>query len=385
MWGGSIVILDKIQFLLSLQILGFCIFGGITLLLRARGNRGKLLLGWSMLLWAIMAAVRVSVNLYLEDSKEVFHPDVLIIGCIVVISLGCYVIEKLRPGYLNFRRFLVFTCPIWILSLSFLAYRLSGGEIHRYYSIGEVFKDFNVDVAIRLLILFFTVLYMVVPVYLVLRYSGEYTLYLRENVSDPEDYDLGWLRKTMMVLSSMYIFYLVLLFTDMVLLYVIAKVFLLLLWYYFFYNALFLKAIPLEHSFKECWDLPDMSEDADDDQGSEEQRGIMLQRYAEDVQAWFEREKPYLREDLRLTDLQRVFPMSRSYLSLLFNKELGYSFSDYVNHFRVEESKRLLEAEPLASIQEIAERSGFHSISTFRRAFIKQTGVIPSEYRKENN
>ena len=26
--------LDKIQFLLSLQILGFCVFGGITLLLR---------------------------------------------------------------------------------------------------------------------------------------------------------------------------------------------------------------------------------------------------------------------------------------------------------------------------------------------------------------
>ena len=97
------------------------------------------------------------------------------------------------------------------------------------------------------------------------------------------------------------------------------------------------------------------------------------------------REKPYLREDLRLTDLQRIFPMSRSYLSQLFNKELGYSFSDYVNHFRVEESKRLLEAEPLASIQEIAERSGFHSISTFRRAFIKQTGVIPSEYRRDGN
>lgn len=33
--------LDKIQFLLSLQILGFCVFGGITLLLRARENRAK--------------------------------------------------------------------------------------------------------------------------------------------------------------------------------------------------------------------------------------------------------------------------------------------------------------------------------------------------------
>ena len=81
--------LDKIQFLLSLQILGFCVFGGITLLLRARENRAKQILGWSMLLWAFLAAVRVSVNLYLEDSKEIFHPDVLIMGmyCGSYISL----------------------------------------------------------------------------------------------------------------------------------------------------------------------------------------------------------------------------------------------------------------------------------------------------------
>ena len=341
--------LDKIQFLLSLQILGFCVFGGITLLLRARENRAKQILGWSMLLWAFLAAVRVSVNLYLEDSKEIFHPDVLIMRCIVVATLACYVIEVLRPCYMTVRRFFIFTSPIWVLGISFLIYRL------------------------------------IVPIYLILRYSEGFKVYLRENVSDPEDYDLDWLKKTMLILSSMYIFYLVLLFTDRVSLYVIDKTFLLVLWYYFFYKALFLKVIHLDHTFESGWGLPDLEEDTDDDQGSEEQKGIIRQRYVEEVQAWFEREKPYLREDLRLTDLQRIFPMSRSYLSQLFNKELGCSFSDYVNHFRVEESKRLLEAEPLASIQAIAERSGFHSISTFRRAFIKQTGVIPSEYRRDGN
>ena len=103
--------------------------------------------------------------------------------------------------------------------------------------------------------------------------------------------------------------------------------------------------------------------------------------YKRQVNAWFEREKPYLREDLRLTDLQRIFPISRSYLSQLFNRELGQSFSDYVNQFRIEESKRLMDTEPNVSIQEIAERSGFHSISTFRRAFQKCTGTIPSEYK----
>ena len=59
--------LDKIQFLLSLQIIGFCIFGGATLLLRAGDNRAKRILGGGMFLWAFLAAIRLSVNLsYLQ-------------------------------------------------------------------------------------------------------------------------------------------------------------------------------------------------------------------------------------------------------------------------------------------------------------------------------
>lgn len=72
-----------------------------------------------MLLWAFLAAVRVSVNLYLEDTKEIFHPDVLIMGCIVVATLACYVIEVLRPCYMTVRRFFIFTSPIWVLGISF--------------------------------------------------------------------------------------------------------------------------------------------------------------------------------------------------------------------------------------------------------------------------
>ena len=122
--------------------------------------------------------------------------------------------------------------------------------------------------------------------------------------------------------------------------YAIDKTVLLFVWYYFFYKALFLKVVVLEHSFESGWDLPyQEEEDGDDD----DEHRVLSKRYAEEVNAWFEREKPYLREDLRLTDLQRIFPISRSYLSQLFNRELGQSFSDYVNQFRIEESKRLMD------------------------------------------
>lgn len=373
--------LDKIQFLLSMQIIGLCVLGGIMMLLRSFGNRARLILAWSMIMWALMAVIRISVNSYVDEVKEAFHPDVLIASCFVTACLASYVIEKLRPGFLTFRRFAVFLSPVVIGGLSYLTYRLSGGEIHIFYSIKDVFTYFNIDVFLRLLVLALTLFYMILPIYLVVKYADEYTAYLSENVSDPENYDLRWLKRTMLVLSILYFLYAVLLLTDRTILYVVIKAIMLIVWFYFFYKALFLKNIRIEHTFRNGWDLPS-NDDEEEDDDDEEQRGALFKRYAEEVNTWFEREKPYLNDDLRLTDLQRVFPISRSYLSQLFNKELGMSFSDYVNQFRIEESKRLMDAEPLASIQEIAERSGFHSISTFRRAFTKHTGIIPSEYKR---
>lgn len=373
--------LDKIQFLLSMQIIGLCVLGGIMMLLRSFGNRARLILAWSMIMWALMAVIRISVNSYVDEVKEAFHPDVLIASCFVTACLASYVIEKLRPGFLTFRRFAVFLSPVVIGGLSYLTYRLSGGEIHIFYSIKDVFTYFNMDVFLRLLVLALTLFYMILPIYLVVKYADEYTAYLSENVSDPENYDLRWLKRTMLVLSILYFLYAVLLLTDRTILYVVIKAIMLIVWFYFFYKALFLKNIRIEHTFRNGWDLPS-NDDEEEDDDDEEQRGALFKRYAEEENTWFEREKPYLNDDLRLTDLQRVFPISRSYLSQLFNKELGMSFSDYVNQFRIEESKRLMDAEPLASIQEIAERSGFHSISTFRRAFTKHTGIIPSEYKR---
>lgn len=308
--------LDKIQFLLSMQIIGLCVLGGIMMLLRSFGNRARLILAWSMIMWALMAVIRISVNSYVDEVKEAFHPDVLIASCFVTACLASYVIEKLRPGFLTFRRFAVFLSPVVIGGLSYLTYRLSGGEIHIFYSIKDVFTYFNMDVFLRLLVLALTLFYMILPIYLVVKYADEYTAYLSENVSDPENYDLRWLKRTMLVLSILYFLYAVLLLTDRTILYVVIKAIMLIVWFYFFYKALFLKNIRIEHTFRNGWDLPS-NDDEEEDDDDEEQRGALFKRYAEEVNTWFEREKPYLNDDLRLTDLHvcslSVVPISHNY------------------------------------------------------------------------
>lgn len=70
--------LDKIQFLLSMQIIGLCVLGGIMMLLRSFGNRARLILAWSMIMWALMAVIRISVILMWMKQRKRSIPTFLL-------------------------------------------------------------------------------------------------------------------------------------------------------------------------------------------------------------------------------------------------------------------------------------------------------------------
>ena len=96
----------------------------------------------------------------------------------------------------------------------------------------------------------------------------------------------------------------------------------------------------------------------------------------------FEQEKLFLNPDLVLTDVARMIGTNRSYLSKYFNEQRNMSFHDYVNNLRLEHVESLINSKPEFTIEEIALTSGFNSISTFRRAFVKKYGATPSQYRQ---
>jgi two-component system response regulator YesN len=74
--------------------------------------------------------------------------------------------------------------------------------------------------------------------------------------------------------------------------------------------------------------------------------------------------------------------LSSSYFSLIFKKETGETFVEYVTGIRLEKARELLRTTTLKAY-EIAERVGFNNIHYFSMVFKKVVGVAPSEYRKQ--
>ncbi len=87
-------------------------------------------------------------------------------------------------------------------------------------------------------------------------------------------------------------------------------------------------------------------------------------------------------ENLSLSLLEEKLHLNKYYISHLFSEKLDIRFNDYVNSLRVTEAKRYLRNTDL-SVTEISEIVGFNTLRTFNRAFMKQIGVSPSEFRKK--
>lgn len=84
---------------------------------------------------------------------------------------------------------------------------------------------------------------------------------------------------------------------------------------------------------------------------------------------------------ISLEQLGEELHLSRTHLSHLFNDKLGVSFKDHIHSLRIAEACRLL-LNTSEEVVQISEAVGYSSPRTFNRAFFKQTGVSPTEYRK---
>lgn len=83
--------------------------------------------------------------------------------------------------------------------------------------------------------------------------------------------------------------------------------------------------------------------------------------------------------NLNLSSMAEDLQKNSRYLSRVFKEEKQMSILDYINNFRIMKAKELMQTREY-TMEEIAKQVGYGNIRTFRRAFVKVTGELPSEY-----
>lgn len=93
-------------------------------------------------------------------------------------------------------------------------------------------------------------------------------------------------------------------------------------------------------------------------------------------------EKVFKNPDLRITDVCQMIGTNRTYLSNIVNSTMNTNFCDLVNKHRVTYAMELIKETNATPLTQVSEQSGFSSLPSFYRAFKKETGVSPGEWRR---
>ena len=88
-----------------------------------------------------------------------------------------------------------------------------------------------------------------------------------------------------------------------------------------------------------------------------------------------------INKKMSISEISGFVHVSQSYLSTVFKKVIGMTIVDYINKYRLDQSKHLL-MESDYNITQIADMLGFASIHYFSRQFKSHFGLSPSEYIK---
>ncbi|MEM8846703.1 MAG: helix-turn-helix domain-containing protein [Bacteroidota bacterium] len=102
------------------------------------------------------------------------------------------------------------------------------------------------------------------------------------------------------------------------------------------------------------------------------------------IEGLIESEKLYLNQNLTIKNVADRLVINSKYISQVLNHYKNMSFIEFVNQHRVEEAKKLINspASKSLTLEAIGNSAGFHSKSSFIKAFKKFVGKTPGQYLK---
>ncbi|XLS27423.1 tetratricopeptide repeat protein [Flavobacteriaceae bacterium M23B6Z8] len=109
------------------------------------------------------------------------------------------------------------------------------------------------------------------------------------------------------------------------------------------------------------------------------------ERMKEQIRSFMMEKKPFLDFEINQSDLAQQLDISSHHLSEVLNVCFGQNFYSFINVYRVNQAKELLQNPEYDhyKMEAIGYEAGFKSKASFNRAFKSQIGVTPSEYRNQ--
>ncbi len=111
------------------------------------------------------------------------------------------------------------------------------------------------------------------------------------------------------------------------------------------------------------------------------QTNLLPENYGEDkvVLAMLQYIREHYREKLTMQDVTAELNYSETFLNKRFKKQMGTTFNEYLNRFRIQKAMELLKAGEL-SISDVSWECGIRDYKYFNVVFRKYVGCSPKEY-----
>ena len=327
----------------------------IDLYSKRRENPILASLFWLVTAMAILLSISLCFMLEELKSSEYFRTLKVLINVCFVPLAGGFLLKVLIPGWVSLRKEILLSIPT--VSCFIL------------YAIIE--NGLMVTISLN-----YTTVLLIAMIILIVYLSFRYDRYLKNNFSNIDNMSVRWVRMVVYLCAVWYLIWRFMIQQDGYLPEALYYLFLIFIWSYIYkYSKKHVTTFQMRELFEHA--QPETIATSESESGREK---LVLA-----LELYMSREEHWLNPNLTLQDMALDLGTNRTYLSEYFNNTLDTTFYDYLNSFRVKHACEILLSDSRLPISHVWEKSGFNSLSTFRRTFEKHAGCSPAKYRSQNN
>jgi len=308
------------------------------------------------LVTAMSVLLVISLCFMVEElkSSEYFRALKILINVCFVPLAGGFLLEILVPDRINLRKGLLLSVPTVAF---FVIYAITENGVMITLSLG------------------YTTFLLIAMIVLIVYISLRYDRYLKNNFSNIDNMSVRWVRMVVYLCAVWYLIWRFMIKQDGYLPEALYYLFLIFVWSYIYkYSIMHITAIRTNELFEPAGQVAT---------ATSEPESATRDRLVSNLESYMSR-KAWLNPSLTLQDMASALGTNRTYLSEYFNNTLDTTFYDYLNSFRIKHACEILLSDFRLPISQVGEKSGFNSLSTFRRTFEKHTGYSPAKYRSRN-